>query len=461
MTKWFLSLIGVAFLLLAVTGCSDDEATTPGPSNRIYFKGVKVSTHCPKVTFTFSMRDGRDHAIVVDPSDLQGAFRIYENREEIDYYETGYFVYSAESFELEVVLVLDFTNSIAEFDRAGAIDEMVSGARALIDQLAATHRLAISEYHDRNFPPAIVADFTADKGALHAALDAFLDSGYMSGSSLCWDAVYEAVALFGDGPSDDDARAVIYLSDGRDTSSEHTPGEVSSLARELSVQIYVIGYGDVTNLDDLRSMASSTDGAYYPAEDRAALEEQFESISRDLGGQYRVSYVSLRPAGSYTARVEATCEGLSGSFEQAVTVQSCDDRVGEITIDPAGIRDGELDLFVRAEHVFRGLNEIRFAVEPTDGEVTGIFPFDRAAGGLGVEWLLAGPDSVNYYTLSSETEVEFGDAGVLMQVSIGGIVGTGVTIYFDVDNSAYTQGRYFVFPDTLVIAPALLAPAPE
>ena len=92
---------------------------TPAPLQEIEFAGVVTSTNVPsQVQIVFSLRDQDGHSVVLPADRVQSGISVFEQGpgtdgwEEIDYSETSYFVHTAENIDLEVVFVLDFTNSI-------------------------------------------------------------------------------------------------------------------------------------------------------------------------------------------------------------------------------------------------------------------------------------------------------------------------------------------------------------
>ena len=113
----------------AATAAAPTPEPTPAPLEEINFAGVVTRTNLPsQVQVVFSLRDQDGHAIELPAEDVQKATKIYEceprteegcrpgteDWEEIDYTETSFFVHTAENFDLEVVFVLDFTNSMAQ-----------------------------------------------------------------------------------------------------------------------------------------------------------------------------------------------------------------------------------------------------------------------------------------------------------------------------------------------------------
>ena len=212
-----------ALILLFYCGCTEDTGNKPDPtppvtSGAVNFRNVQAGLQTPsQVQFTFRVTDAANHAVVVAESALQSSFHIYEDDDEIDYSDTSYFVSNAANLEMDLVLLLDFTNSMAswEQDSVTAIDLMVAWAHDLIDSLATGHRLAILEYHDRNLDAGVIAPFTSSHSLLHDNLDEFVASNFDHGSSRNWDALASAVEMFEGDIEDGRRRLVVAITDGR------------------------------------------------------------------------------------------------------------------------------------------------------------------------------------------------------------------------------------------------------
>ncbi|MFH2054994.1 MAG: VWA domain-containing protein, partial [bacterium] len=367
-------------LLLALTalsifcfGCTEDtgnkaDPTPPVSSGTVSFKNVQAALQSPsQVQFTFRVTDAANHAVAVADGDLQSSFRIFEDGEEIDYTETSYFVSNAANLEMDLVLLLDFTNSMAswEQDSLTAIDLMVEWAHDLIDSLATGHRLAIMEYHDRNLEAGIIAPFSSNHSLLHESLDDFVASNFDHGSSRNWDALAAAIDLFEGDIEDGRRRLVVAITDGRETSSELTPADVRTAAGDWQASVFIIGTGETANETTLRNVCEQTGGEYYPAASIASFQSELEQIRKDLGGQYRLSYVTLRTSGTYKVRVEMDYGSYSGAFEQLLDLGSIfgDDRVGRIVLSEPERRAGIVTALFRAQHVPRNIDRFRFRLD--------------------------------------------------------------------------------------------------
>ena len=278
-----------------MVGGDDVISTTPTPSpiREISFRGVVTTTNLPsQVQVVFSLRDQNGHAIVRPAQEVQHATRIFETGpgtdgyEEIDYLESSFFVHTAENFDLEVVFVLDFTRSMAQTtlpDGRSAIDAMKDAFASGLAALPGAHRIGVVEFHDRNADPGVLSSLTTNRQFLIDRVNGFMESGFDSGSSRVWDSIVTGVDLFSSRQQNPRAiRALVFLSDGRGTSSDNFPEDAQRYAQEHGVQLYAMGVGNVTQEERLRRMADSTSGAYYPAPNPALLQQQLQLIGNDL-----------------------------------------------------------------------------------------------------------------------------------------------------------------------------------
>jgi hypothetical protein len=339
---------------------------------------------------------------------------------------------------------------------------MAEGAKRLINGLAASHRVAVIEYHDRNEEPSFLSYFTTDKQVLVEAIDRFVNLRLDHGSSRCWDAVYTGISIFPETSQQQDARALLYLSDGFDTSSRHTPAEIIALAKQRKVQIYALGTGAVKDEATLQKLSKETEGGYYRAENLPRLEEQLHTVSQDLRGQYKAGYVSLRTAGRYDVRVQIEWEGKANYFEQTLDLGAIygDDRIGRISFDESVVMNQHADVFIRATHVPRNISEFRFRFgNPLTPSISIV---GRNEGGLCEGWRYAGPDADGYFRLLSPdaTSLRFGDSGILFKATFGNLTQSGLVVPFHLDNSIYPNGKGFVFPETLFVGLPILDPQP-
>ena len=409
-----------------------------------------------QVQFVFSLRDHEGRAVVLPTEELKAGIRVYErpsdrdNWEEIDYSETGFFVHTAERFQLEVVFVLDFTNSMAQArlpDGKSGVEAMVGAFDSAVRALPGSHRIGVVEFHDRNVNPRVLSELTTDKDSVLASVRRFEQEGFDHGSSRVWDSIAVAADLFSDDPST--VRTLVFLSDGRDTSSEKMREQAVGYATDRKVQLYSLGIGEVYEEDQMRSVVTETGGAYFPVSDIAGLEDLLGTIVNNLRGHYKVSYITLRRTGEYQAAMSVALQHTEAWFEtQEFDVSEFfgSDNRGVVQLDPPSVDrfSGQATLFMRALHTPRGIDRILFRVD-TEKPVT-VEIVEESDGGILEGWELSGPDSAGWYNASSDAPIEFGNFGSLFKLTVHNVDERNLRIPVGFDNSIYLDGKEFSRP---------------
>ena len=423
----------------------------------------------------FSLRDDDGHSVIIPEEELRAATRIYEvstagegvdlglgelespgldpsalGLDEIDYTETSFFVRAADKFE--IVFILDFTNSMARTslpDGRTGIEAMLAAFDQTVNSLPIAHRIGAVEFHDRNAEPGILTELTTDRDAILEAVNSFAESAFEPASSRVWDSIQTAFTLFSSSRADPTVvRALVFISDGRDTSSVSSRVDAGRIAADNDIQLFALGIANVFEEDELASMVRSTGGLYYPTRQVEDLEEQLGVLINDLRGQYLVSYITLRRQGTYITRVDIELPDVVGTFQSpeldVATFYGLDNQ-GRIAVDPPS-RDreaGTARVFLRALHVPRNIDRFRFRLD-TPKEVSVSLVSD-ADGGLLEGWDLT-KDFQGFYVASSVRALEFGNFGLLFQVDISGSTENSLDIPIIFDNSSYTAGKSFSYP---------------
>jgi Ca-activated chloride channel family protein len=106
------------------------------------------------------------------------------------------------------------------------------------------------------------------------------------GSTAFYDALYVAIdRLKGH------SGIVVALTDGGDNASLHNYKEVIAFAKKNNMPVYIIGLGDIYDVE-IKEIASSTGGFYYPTNDPTQLSLIYGLIKRQLKSIYQLDYIS-------------------------------------------------------------------------------------------------------------------------------------------------------------------------
>lgn len=116
----------------------------------------------------------------------------------------------------------------------------------------------------------------------------------LAGSTAIWDAIWVTSDEVLTGTSDKTRRAIILLTDGRDSSSQKKMDDAVDRAVKADAVIYAIGIGDeyYGGVDEgkLKKVAERTGGRAFFPRDETDLRSAFSQIEQELRSQYLVAY---------------------------------------------------------------------------------------------------------------------------------------------------------------------------
>lgn len=467
-----------ALILAACLACSchypspSDPTPEPPPTTIIreektlQFRDLNTYLIKPsQVQFTFSLHEREGQTLFRPAAEIAAATRILENGVPLDSTETSFFVHTTVRQHLDLVLVLDFTRSMALWreNNVSGIELTVQHVKTLIYTLGPANRIALVEFHDRNVTPGVISDFTSDKSALAQALDGFLQSGIEYGASRCWDALHAGVSLFPDPPQVTHEKVVLLISDGYDTSSEHKPEEIIALASKRKVRIHAIGTGALAEHTIFETLVRATGGEYFGAADFAAFTQQWALAARNLRQQYKLSYLTLKKMGKHAVRVQIDWAGETNYFEQTLDLGAIydDDRVGRLGYEESGVINQRAEIRFNADHLPRNIDKFRFRLDtnlPARWEI-----IEAQEGGICENWRLDGPDAQGYISLAAPAggSLPFGDSGGLCKIIFENLKYSGLILGCRFDNSIYENGKHFEYPDTVYVGLPIVDPQPS
>lgn len=273
----------VALLALAGLATSQDEPktrrlTAPGVEGaQVQINQIETSQFPKVVIFATVLKDNAPVPGLTDTD-----FRVRED--EVD------------QEPLTVVPQLTPLSTVLTLDTSGSMKKRLADA-----QTAAKSFLKTLQAQDK----VQVMRFSRDVktlyplGADRARAEAAIDSTVARGDTALWDALHASVESLRDVAG---RKAIVLLSDGVDDDgtgkslSKRTVTDVLALARQVNVPIYTIGLG--TELDELalKQVASETGALYLNAVEASELKRLYDSIGKQLAGQYTISYTSDLPA---------------------------------------------------------------------------------------------------------------------------------------------------------------------
>jgi VWFA-related protein len=219
---------------------------------------------------------------------------------------------------VRLAIVFDVSGSMRVGTKAADARE---AARQVLSSLGGSDQAALFSFDTKL---ERVRDFTSDFGSLIRALDK-VDSPY--GQTSLYDAVAEAArAVAGsrgvEGPSPQRA-AVVVLTDGVDTHSRLKPGEVSGIASEIDVPVYVMAV--MSSIDDpqmfddpeaassggLRDLARWTGGELFTMSAPAHTSLAARQIVSELRHQYLLAFEASPRPGWRSLEIKARSRDLT------------------------------------------------------------------------------------------------------------------------------------------------------
>lgn len=207
----------------------------------------------------------------------------------------------------DVMLAVDISGSMATKDFAApdALREArLDGVKSVLDGFIADRqddRIGLIVF---GAAPYVLVPFTRDTEAARALL-ATLAPGMAGQNTVLGDAIGLAIRSFQ--TSQVEARILILLSDGSDTSSRMPPAKAADIAKQNGVVIHTIAVGDPAAADEnnrvdeptLETIAAATGGTFHRATDAAGLAEIYAQI--DALDAREGATLSWRPRSSVAA----------------------------------------------------------------------------------------------------------------------------------------------------------------
>lgn len=216
----------------------------------------------------------------------------------------------------ELVLVaLDLSGSVT---RSGLKEQMIEGARALIDTLDPEDEIALFGFDGR--PDLVPFEFfTTDRVALDVALDRASFAATVDDSTNLNGAVVGALELLDQAVrTTEDEKTVahgslIVFTDGSDRAGRVSQGEVQDAIEGSRHAIYAIGVGGERNEEMLQDLGR--DGralAADPSELKTAFTQVAEQMAARAETDYLVSYCSPARAGQRELQIHVKRGELEG-----------------------------------------------------------------------------------------------------------------------------------------------------
>lgn len=218
---------------------------------------------------------------------------------------------------VRIGLLFDVSGSMR---MSGRIEEARQAARHVLGalRLGGTADEAAVFSFDMNLQS--LQPFTVDAGAIESALARVTPYGQTS----LYDAIAQTARRVADTrPGDPHRRAVVVFTDGVDTSSQLTPAQVSAIASEIDVPVYVVTVVSASDREDqgvrsgaapqstLRALAQWTGGDLFVTSTPAHESVAARQLVDELRHQYVISFSASPAAGWHPLSVKTRDRDLT------------------------------------------------------------------------------------------------------------------------------------------------------
>ncbi|MBN1272957.1 MAG: VWA domain-containing protein [Candidatus Aminicenantes bacterium] len=178
---------------------------------------------------------------------------------------------------IAVVLALDKSGSM----EGRPLDDAKKGACVFIEKAGLLDQIALLLFDEEVY---WITDFTGDKELLLKKIEAVMPQK----NTALHDALFQSLEkLTGiQAPR----KAVVILTDGKDTESEKSQTECLKKIQDTKIPVYIIGLGENINRDFIELAAEESHGNSYFAVTSSDLQNIYASIAAQLENQYIISY---------------------------------------------------------------------------------------------------------------------------------------------------------------------------
>ena len=202
---------------------------------------------------------------------------------------------------VSVAIVIDTSQSL----RAERMQATRAAVRRFIESsLAPDDEVALVSF---NHAVNVVANWTTDRTALGAGLDALVPTG----STALYDAVFQSFSLFNTRRRQ--RAAMVVISDGADTVSDRTPTQLKAALLGTDVFLYWIAVDHAEarpsariNPYTIAEIAAQANGYSDVLKSTEALDAALTRVADELNHQYMLSYEPATPADGNTHTLRIT-----------------------------------------------------------------------------------------------------------------------------------------------------------
>jgi hypothetical protein len=232
--------------------------------------------------------------------------------------------------KVSVVFVMDYTSSVTE----QFLDEMQTAVIDFVTAMEPGDMAAIIKFNETSGEQVIQSFVEIDDGANDQLLIDAVESEFPGDGSNILDAVNLGVQQFVGVSLPAGPKAVILVSDGRDSDSDIGEAGVIEAASDASIPIFTIGIGNpqVRGLELLTGLADETGGEYVDATDGGDIGAAYEAVRLLLTGEYLIEIEN----GITDCAVHEVFVSVDGETETATvpfTRRTCNTTPNDVTFN--------------------------------------------------------------------------------------------------------------------------------
>ena len=270
---WFTLLVLLAMLLPLAPAVAQEDDVSAGEPAHIEINGINP-LELPTLYVTVSVTDSLGRTVRdLRPED----FALFGEIAELDHLISNVENITNDDLSYAVVLALDTSSSMA----GEPIRALKEAANAFVDAIGENAPIALLAFDSEI---QITQEFTTDKDALRASINALIAGG----QTALYQAGYEAVETAVRAPAP--RRAVIILSDGHEYGGVSTAGREDAriAAKNRGVPVYTIGLGyDQFDRGYLQDLAAAGYGIFS----ESPSPDELKALYREFAALFRSQYI--------------------------------------------------------------------------------------------------------------------------------------------------------------------------